>query len=89
MALAGLAVGDDLAAVDLDEALELVGQPDPPGGQQRLQVVELVGRRIVVLGGAHVEVEPLAPLDAVQRDPGDGGDGGLDAHGSDRCYRFS
>ena len=87
--LAGLAGGDDGAVADLDEGPELVGQPDPPGGQQRRQVVELVGRRVVVLGGADVESEPLATLDAVQGDPGDGGDGGLDAHGSDRCYRLA
>ena len=46
-------------------------------------LVEVAGRRIVVLGGAHVEMEPLAPFDAVQGDPGDGGDGRLDAHGSE------
>jgi hypothetical protein len=86
VALAGLAGGDDAATVDLDEADELVGQPDPPAGQQRRQVVEVVGRRVVVLGGAHVEVQPLAPFDAVQGDPGDGGDGGLDTHGSPRSY---
>ena len=83
VALAGLAVGDDAAVVDLDVGPELVGQPDPAGGQQPGEVVEVAGRRVVVLGRAHVEMEPLAPFDAVQGDPGDGGDGGLDAHGSE------
>jgi hypothetical protein len=67
--LAGLAAGDDAAVGDLDEAAQLVGQPHPAGGQQRRQVLEVVGRRVVVLGRAQVELEPLAPFDAVQGDP--------------------
>jgi hypothetical protein len=58
-------VGDDAAGLDLDEGLELVGQADPAGGQQGREVVEVAGRGVVVLGRAHVEVEPLAPFDAV------------------------
>ena len=61
VALAGLAVGDDAAAVDLDEAPQPVGQADPPGGQQAREVVEVVGRRVVVLGGAQVELSRWPP----------------------------
>jgi hypothetical protein len=79
--------GDDAAVADLDEPRWLAR--DPPAVQQGREVVEVVGRRVVVLGRAHMEREPLAPLDAARGDPGDGGDGGLDAHGSDRCYRLA
>src|SRR4029453_7108588 len=47
---AGGAAADDGALGAPQVAVEPVGQRDPAGGQQRLQVVEVDGRRVVVLG---------------------------------------
>ena len=51
--------GDPAAVVDLHPAAEDVGEAEAIGDAQRLQVLDHVRRRFVVVGHARVEGEPL------------------------------
>lgn len=62
-------LGDDLAGLDLDPAVKLVGEPDGVGGKQRLDVRQLIRRRLVVVGDAHAERQAERSLDRGGRYP--------------------
>jgi hypothetical protein len=73
-ALAGVALVDDLAVIDLDPGLELVRLAEEIVLVQRLEVVDPVGRRFVVVGDAHLERHLRHARDRLGRNPGDGRD---------------
>jgi hypothetical protein len=59
----------DLAVVDLDPGVQLVGEPDGIGGQQRVDVGQLIGRGLVVVGDAQPERQAECPFNRGGRDP--------------------
>ncbi len=70
LAAAGMAVADDAAVLDLDPGAQLVGEPEAVGGLERLQVLEHLGGRGVVVGDAEAERQ-LGPgaFHRPERDP--------------------
>ena len=70
---AEVALPDDPAVLDLDVRSELVGLAEAVGGAERLEVVDAVGRWLVVVGDTHVERDPGHALDGLRRDPRDRG----------------
>ena len=50
-----LAVLGDAAVLDVDPCPELVGEAEAIGVAQRVEGVDVVGRRVVVMGDAHLE----------------------------------
>ncbi len=78
---AGAAGVDDLAVLDLDPRLEPVGEAEPTLGPPLVEVVDDVGRGVVVAGDPGVE---RALQDGtghrLRRDPRDAGDRRLDSH---------
>src|SRR5439155_17287428 len=68
-------VVDDLAVLDLDPALQLVRLAEEIGPVHRVDVVDAVWRRSVVVGDADCERELRQSLDRLRRDPRDRGDG--------------
>ena len=73
-----VAVADDPSVLDLDERPELVRLAEPIRPAKLLEVVELVGRRLVVVGHAHLERDLREAGDGLRRDPGDRRDGRFD-----------
>jgi hypothetical protein len=81
-AAARVAVAGDLVAVDLDPGLQLVRLAEEVVLVQHVEVDEPVVRRLVVVGDAHVEGQPVEALDGAEGDPRDGRDRGRQAHGT-------
>ena len=71
---------DRAVVAELDEALELVRLAEEVRLAHRVEILDLVGRRIVVVGHAHRERKLGEPLDGLGGNPRDGGNGRLDAH---------
>jgi hypothetical protein len=69
-AAAGVAMADDAAVLDLDPGAQLVGEPEAVGRLERLQVLQHLGGRRVVVGDAETERQ-LAPgaFHRPERDP--------------------
>jgi hypothetical protein len=82
-ATAGLTRVNDASVVHLDPGLEPVGQPEPVGCLEFVQVTEDIGwRRIVVCDAEEPECQAVEPLSRSLRDPGQRGDRRTDAHGA-------
>src|SRR5438477_4348523 len=81
MAAAGVAVERRLAVVELDPCTQLVRLAEGVRLAKSLEVFELVRRRLVVVGDAHLERELRHARDRLGRNPGDRRDGLLDSHG--------
>ena len=77
---AGHPVRDDLAVLDLDPRVQLVGEPDRVGGQQCLDFLQLIGRRLVEVGHAQAEWQAEHSLDRGGRDPRQARRGGFVSH---------
>jgi hypothetical protein len=69
-------VTDDFPVLDLDRGDEMVRLAEPVLGAQTLEVtlLEVVGRRLVVLRDAELERQLRHAFDRVRRDPGDRSD---------------
>ncbi len=72
--------GDPARAVHLDPAAQDIGDPEPVRDPQRLDVAELAGRRIVVVGDPGVEGHPRAAGDRFRWNPGNRGDAAFISH---------
>jgi len=72
--------GDVPVVVNVDPRAQMVGEPKPVRRAQRIQVVDLVGRRFVVVGDAHLERQLGHSLHRFGRDPGDRGHRRFDTH---------
>ncbi len=79
-AAAGVAVVDDLVVDDVDPGPQLVREPELVTRLEDGEVLDLVRRRVVVVGDPHGERELRRPADRLGRDPRDRGDRRLDAH---------
>ena len=66
---------DDVAVDDLDPSDELIGEAKPVGGAERLEILDHVGGRIVVVGEPRPEDRLVQPGDRLGRDP-------AEAHGT-------
>ncbi len=67
------AVGEHPAIVaEIGPDAKDIGEPEPVGAAQRLQVVDVSGGRFVVVGDPGVEHRAGVPLDRFRRDPGQG-----------------
>ena len=76
-----MTVAHDAPVLDLDPGAQLVGESEGVGLAQRLEVVDHLGQRRVVVGDAHVECQLGGqPLHRLRGDPRDRGDRGFDAH---------
>jgi hypothetical protein len=72
---------DDSAVVDLGPRREVVREPELAVGAQLFEVVEFVGRRVVVVREAALErALQHGARDRLGRDPRHRGDRGLDSH---------
>ena len=71
---------DDRAVDHVDPTDEVVREPEPVGGPQRLQIAEFVGRWIVVVGEARSEDRLVEAGHGFRRDPAQAGDARLDPH---------
>ncbi len=70
LAAAGVAVVDDAAVLDLDPGPQLVGEPEAVGGLERLQVLQHLRGRRVVVGDAEAERQlGLGAFHRPERDP--------------------
>jgi hypothetical protein len=68
---AGVAGVDDAPGpVDLDRDGQPIRESEAIGVAQRLQVVDRVGRRLIVVGDARVEGQASHPFDGLGGDPG-------------------
>jgi hypothetical protein len=65
---------DDLAVFDLEPGLQLVRFSEEIGAVHRLDVVDAIGRRRVVVGDAEGERELWQTFDRLRGNPGDRGD---------------
>src|SRR5215218_9352243 len=81
VAVAGVAVVDDAAVLDLDPGPQLVGEPEAVGLLEGLEVLQDVGRWRVVVGDAEAERQ-LGPgaFHRPERNPRQRGDRRLNAH---------
>ena len=70
----------DLAVLDFDPRLQLVRLAEEISPVHRVDVVDAIGRRGVVMGNAERERKLRQPFDRLRRDPRDRRDGGLDPH---------
>jgi hypothetical protein len=70
---------DDPAVLDLDERPQLVGLAEAIRRPEVLEVLEDVGRWLVVVGDAQFERDLRRSSDRLRRDPGHRGDGRLEA----------
>src|SRR5713101_2817077 len=80
MALAGLAIGQDVAVLDLDPGPQLVREADAVAGQQGAEVLEPVGRRKIVVGEPRLKSEPGEALGGLPGYPRNGRDRGIEPH---------
>jgi hypothetical protein len=64
-------VPDDPSVLDVDVRPELVRLAKPIRPAKLLEVLELIGRRLVVVGDAHLERDLREAGDGLRRDPGD------------------
>jgi hypothetical protein len=62
-------VVDDAVVLDLDPGRELVGEPEPVGGPQGLEVVDGVGRWVVIVGDPGLERQLGQAADGLGGDP--------------------
>ena len=76
-----MTVVDDLVVLDLDPRFQLVRLTEEVGAVHRLEVVDPVRGRIVVVGDAERERQLRQPFDRLGRNPGNGSDGRVDPHG--------
>jgi hypothetical protein len=67
-------VVDDLAALDLDPGIQLVGLPEGVRLVEPVEVLDLLRRRLVVAGDPERERKLRHALDRFGRDPRHGGD---------------
>ena len=74
-----VAVPDDPSILDLDERPKLVGLAEPIGLPKLLEILEVVGRGLVVVGDTHLEGDLREPSDRFRWDPGDRRDGRFDS----------
>jgi hypothetical protein len=81
VAAAGVAVERRLAVVELDPRPQFVRLAEGVRLTKRLEVLELVRRRVVVVGDAHLERKLRHARDRFGRNPGDRRDGLLNSHG--------
>ena len=77
---AGVAVVDDRAALDFYPRAQTVREAEPVGRAQALEVVDHVGRRVVVVRDSHLERQLRHARHSFRRDPRDGRHRRLDAH---------
>ncbi len=78
-----VSVAGHLAApVGLHPRRQHVGEPEPVGRPQCLEVLDDVGRRVVVVGEPGVECHAGPPAYRFRWDPREAGDGALDSHSS-------
>jgi hypothetical protein len=80
VAAAGIAVERRLAVLELDPRAQFVRLAEGVRLAKRLEILQLVGRRVVVVGDPHLERELRHARDRLGRNPGDRCDGLLDAH---------
>ena len=73
--MAQVTVIGDAAVFYVDVGPQLVGEPEAVVLAHLVEVVEHVGKRLVVVGCAHLEGELGHPLDRLGGDPRDGDDG--------------
>lgn len=78
VALPEMPVPDDPSVVNFDERPELVRLAKPIRPAKLLEVLQLVGRRLVVVGHAHLEGDLREAGNGLRRDPGDRRDGQFD-----------
>ena len=71
VALAQVAVADDPAIFHVDEGSKLVRLPEPIGTAKLLEILDPIGRGLVVVGHTHLERDLREAGDGVRRDPGD------------------
>lgn len=76
-----MAVVHDLAVLHLDERMQVVRLAEGVGLGHRLEVIDDVGWRLVVMGDAHRERNLGQPFYGFRRDPRYGCDGRLEPHG--------
>jgi hypothetical protein len=69
VAAAAVAVVDDLAVLHLDPSAEFVGEAEPVGEPQLLEVLDHVGWGVVVVGHARLERHLRQAGDRLRRDP--------------------
>src|SRR5208282_1335878 len=74
------AAGDGSRAVHLNPGPQHVREPELVGGAQRLDVVDPVRRRVVVVREPGVEGHAGSPGDGFRRNPGKGGDAAFVSH---------
>jgi len=60
---------DDLSVADLDPSFEAIREPEPVGVAQRVEILDHVGRRIVVVRESHLEDGLVHSRDRFRRDP--------------------
>jgi hypothetical protein len=77
---AGLAVVDDLIAVDLDPGAKLVGLAERIPAPQLVEVRNDVRRRLVVVRDGELERDDGDPVERRERKPGDRRRRGVDPH---------
>jgi hypothetical protein len=73
VALSEVAMSDDPAILDFDECAKLIRLSEPIASTKFLEVVELVRRRLVLMGDAQLEGNLREACDCFRRDPRDGG----------------
>ena len=72
MALAEVAGVHDAAVLDLDEGAQLVRLAELVARSQLLEIVEVIRRRVVVVGDAELERDLRRSRDRFGGDPGHG-----------------